>query len=893
MKRILSLLAALAMVISMIPNVFAATTEVAMTVTPDKTELSKGETVTLTVEIPEVADCRSAGIVVNYDEEVLEFVEGTCDVRNTFMHNVGLVDGKLSGVFTYSNATATAGKLFTFVMRVKDAAAFGNTVISFVPAVRDSNGALEVTAADVALNVVCAHDKCAYSAISDTEHKAVCACGMAFIEKHTWDKGVVTEPTFQTEGKITYTCTKCNATKEEVTAPAKSVAMTLTADKLSVGRGEQITFTVSVEEVQNMRSAGFVLMDGMFDQSIFAFVEGKVLVPNAQLGKVGYVNNILTGTMALMKAEDYEGALFAFTMKVKDDAPEGETTITGIPAVRNADGNINVTVNTLTVSVASCNHEKGTYSQLDDQTHVYTCLSCGIQQTGTHNWQLGKIVEATCEAAGSKNYTCADCNATKSETVAALGHAWDNGVVTVMPTCAAEGVKTYTCGNCKNTKTEAIAKLAHAWDAGSVTTKPTCQAEGIKTYTCTGCGETRTEALPKGEHTWDAGTVTAAPTQQSKGIVTYTCQNCAATETEEFDALMTITADKTTLYRGDEVTFTISVSEVESARGAGFSLTDVGGDLYDPNVLEFIDGTCPVPGTFMSNVGVTAGKPSGSLAFGSGTKLSGVIFTFRMKVRDDAPFSQTALSVVPSVSSPEGKLLTVVNTVRLDVVCDHAKSTYTQLDDQNHIYTCQICGEAKSLPHTWDAGTVTVAPTCAAEGVMTFTCADGCGATKTEAIAKSNEHSFGDWIDNGENHKHICAVCGLEEVAEHSCDTTKWESDAENHWHVCICGAKQDVGAHSFTEQIIDDAHKVPGAPRYYYDCAHCDAMSTESFAYGSVDGDNDVDIDDAVYLLQHVLMPELFPVDQYPDFNKDGAVTVDDAIYLLQHVLMPELFPL
>lgn len=61
----------------------------------------------------------------------------------------------------------------------------------------------------------------------------------------------------------------------------------------------------------------------------------------------------------------------------------------------------------------------------------------------------------------------------------------------------------------------------------------------------------------------------------------------------------------------------------------------------------------------------------------------------------------------------------------------------------------------------------------------------------------------------------------------------------------------------------------------------------------GDLDGKDDVAVDDAIYLLQHVLMPGQFPVAQFVDFDGSGAVGVDDAIYLLQHVLMPEQFPI
>ena len=61
----------------------------------------------------------------------------------------------------------------------------------------------------------------------------------------------------------------------------------------------------------------------------------------------------------------------------------------------------------------------------------------------------------------------------------------------------------------------------------------------------------------------------------------------------------------------------------------------------------------------------------------------------------------------------------------------------------------------------------------------------------------------------------------------------------------------------------------------------------------GDLDGEGVVTEDDAVYLLQYVLMPDLFEVHEETDFDGSGAVDEDDAVYLLQHILMPDLFPL
>ena len=72
--------------------------------------------------------------------------------------------------------------------------------------------------------------------------------------------------------------------------------------------------------------------------------------------------------------------------------------------------------------------------------------------------------------------------------------------------------------------------------------------------------------------------------------------------------------------------------------------------------------------------------------------------------------------------------------------------------------------------------------------------------------------------------------------------------------------------------------------------CTSCGKLQTIP---GDLDENGKVDEDDAIYLLQAVLMPEEFLLNQAGDFDGSGQLDENDAIYLLQHVLMPEEFPL
>ena len=119
-----------------------------------------------------------------------------------------------------------------------------------------------------------------------------------------------------------------------------------------------------------------------------------------------------------------------------------------------------------------------------------------------HSWDSGtQTTDPTCTETGVMTYTCTRCHITKTEPVPALGHDYHD--VVTPPTCTEKGYTTHTCARCGDVKVDTyVNALGHAWDDGVITTDPTCTTTGVKTYTCTRCHTTKTESVPMIPHTY-------------------------------------------------------------------------------------------------------------------------------------------------------------------------------------------------------------------------------------------------------------------------------------------------------------------------------------------------------------------------------------------------------
>ena len=178
-------------------------------------------------------------------------------------------------------------------------------------------------------------------------------------------------------------------------------------------------------------------------------------------------------------------------------------------------------------------------------------------------------------------------------------------------------------------------------------------------------------------------------------------------------------------------------------------------------------------------------------------------------------------------------------------------------------YTC-IYGEKyreilPQLPHDYSGEKIIVEPSCMEEGYTATACIH-CGMQKKEDIVPSlGGHNMvvitakeATCTEPGNSAGSQCDRCGFVGIAVEIVPAT----------------------GHSFVNNI-------------------CTTCGLRIYTPGDLDGNEGVDEDDVIYLLQHLLMPEDYGVGQSVDYDNSGTFDESDVIYLLQHLLLPEAFPL
>ena len=401
--------------------------------------------------------------------------------------------------------------------------------------------------------------------------------------------------------------------------------------------------------------------------------------------------------------------------------------------------------------IAALGHEWGEGTETKAPTcteageKTYTCTRCNATKTEaiealghaySEEWTVDK--EATCEEAGSKSHHCTrpGCDSkTEVTEIAALGHEWGEGTETKAPTCTEAGEKTYTCTRCDKTKTEAIEALGHAYsEEWTVDKEATCEEAGSKSHHCTrsGCDSKSevTEIAALG-HEWGEGKETKAPTCTEVGEKTYTCTRCDKTKTEEVAALghaysdeWTVDKEATCEEAGSKSHHCTrpdcdSKSEVTEIEALGHEWGE-GKETKAPTCTE-------------------AGEKTYTCTRCNATKTE-------------------AIEALGHSYSDEW-------TVDKEATCEEAGSkshhcTRSGCDSKSEVT------EIEALGHEWGEGKETKAPTCTEAGEKTYTCTR-CSATKTEEVAALGHDYSDEWTVDKEatttetgSKSHHCKVCG-------------------------------------------------------------------------------------------------------------------------------------
>ena len=143
----------------------------------------------------------------------------------------------------------------------------------------------------------------------------------------------------------------------------------------------------------------------------------------------------------------------------------------------------------------------------------------------------------------------------------------------------------------------------------------------------------------------------------------------------------------------------------------------------------------------------------------------------------------------------------------------HDFTTSWTHDDNMHWKQCSRCDKKDDVSHhTWDNGTITIAPTCTKAGEETYSCTK-CGATKIEPIPATGHSWKSEWAFDATHHWHECANdncdvtdnAGKKGYAEHSGGTATCTEKA-----VCThCGqsyGETDPANHTGKEQWTQTA---------------------------------------------------------------------------------------
>lgn len=275
--------------------------------------------------------------------------------------------------------------------------------------------------------------------------------------------------------------------------------------------------------------------------------------------------------------------------------------------------------------------------------------------------------------------------------------------------------------------TEEAEPTEHEHEYTEKVTSATCNADGYTTFTCD-CGDSyKGSYVSAPGHSYGEWKTIKEPTKTAMGTAQRKCSKCGAAETKDLPKTVS----------GHPHQYAEKVTTAATCTKTG--------------VKTF---TCSCGDSYTESIAKTAHNLSSAKT--SATCTANGYTTYTCKV---CGYSYKD-SYVTAKGHGWGSWVTT--------------KAATESTTGTAVKTCGTCGatESKTLPklaHTHNyTSKVTTAATCGRDGVKTYTC--GCGDSYTEKIAKTGNHSYGNWVTTQEpttsstgTAVRTCSVCGATE----------------------------------------------------------------------------------------------------------------------------------